>query len=117
MICKTKKIEKQLQEMELSENKDIQDTLWMVKLIDSISVRTGHGEITLTSILRKNNPASLHYYWRGIDFRLKDKSVVFYLAIVSLGKVFEYLNPKFRMNVHAELFRKQQQHVHIEKRN
>lgn len=106
--------------MKKSKDKDVQDLVWMLELIDNISVRTGHGEITITSLMRIDNPNSLHYFkykGRAADFRLRDKKVVFYLAMVFLGKMFELLNPKFRFQPHPELFRKGPQHIHIEKRS
>lgn len=115
-----KKLKQQFRKMKKSKDKDVQDLVWMLELIDNISVRTGHGEITVTSLMRLDNPDSLHYFeykGRAADFRVRDKKVVFYLAMVFLGKVFELLNPKFRIQPHPELFGKGEQHIHIEIRS
>ncbi len=87
------------------------------QVLETISKLTGHGELTVTSYVRRTNKKSFHYWARALDFRIKDELTIFYLGMIMVGKAFEFFNPRFRMQPHPELFRKSGQHIHIEIRN
>ena len=82
--------------------------------IDKISKLTGHGPITITSYIRNDNIHSCHYWGRALDIRVKDKPRTWYWAMVEFGKAMALLNPQFRMNPHSEIYRRNNQHIHIE---
>lgn len=87
------------------------------EMLDKVSRVTGHEEITITSYVRNDNIRSLHYYGRALDIRVFDKPESWYHAMADVGAAMALLNPRFRMNPHPELFRKEQQHIHIEIRD
>lgn len=88
-----------------------------LELIERISKMTGHGELTITSYLRNkegDNKRSFHFWARGVDFRIKDKSTAFYLGVAFLGQAFAFFDSRFRIQVHPEHFRENNQHIHLE---
>ena len=89
----------------------------LVEMIDRLSKDSGHGEITITSYIRKNNKKSLHYYGRAVDIRVRDKPVEWYIALCSIGVALAALNPKWRINPHYELYSEPEKHVHLEVRS
>jgi len=90
-------------------------------LIDKISVLTGHGEITITDMLRSGDRwiHSLHHrnYGQAVDIRVRDKTMWWFAAMAKIGDFINDLNPKFRMNPHWELLKTENRHIHIEIRN
>ena len=120
MRFKTKKIERDFRNHEdlTPRQRQIRE---YADLIDRVSVLAGHGEITITDFLRSGDRHihSLHHrnYGQAVDIRVRDESVQWYYAVVSLCRSLELLNPLFRVNPHFTDYRRDQQHIHIEVRN
>jgi hypothetical protein len=88
-----------------------------VKIIDDITTMTRHGDITITSYIRKDNPHSLHFYGRAVDVRVKDKSLAWYMAMEHAVHLFHLLNPRFRIQIHLNQYNTIHKHIHIEIRD
>ena len=118
LLFKNKKIKNDYNNQDKRNKDNIILRKWLY-IINYISILTGHGPITITDYFREGEKwkVSLHfkkYGGRAGDVRVRDKSTIWYLAMFQIGIAFNLLNKKFRMNVHPELFRKKQQHIHIE---
>ena len=88
-----------------------------VDMLEKLTVMIGLPELVITSYVRLGNKKSLHYYGRALDIRVKDHSATWYWGMVLIGMAIGFINPKFRMNPHTELYGKLHQHIHIEIRD
>ena len=83
-------------------------------VIDALSKATGHGEITITCFIRAQDFDSYHSKAQADDFRLRDKSKEFYEAMILFKPVLSRLDPQVQLVPHLELWRKDDQHIHVE---
>lgn len=86
-----------------------------IRVLDEISVLLGFGEITITDLLRKPNPAkpSYHAVWQGGDIRSKDKPLAWKVFMVSFGYLLSATNWRFQIYPHFESWGKANEHLHI----
>ena len=85
-------------------------------IIDDICQLCGWGEIVITDYLR-NSPSSLHHVGLGADIRVKDKPTIMYLTLYTICKAIEATDKRLRANFHWDIFKKQNQHIHVEIRH
>ena len=83
-------------------------------LLDQISQISGHGEITITSYIRKKKKSSYHYKAQAVDFRTKDKRAGWCLAMIHIGQQLQFLDHTIQLDPHLELRNKPNEHFHLE---
>ena len=83
-------------------------------VIDALSQATGHGEITITCFIRALDFDSYHSKAQAGDIRVKDKSKMWYAAMILFRDVLRRLDWQVQLVPHLELYGKAHQHIHVE---
>jgi len=86
----------------------------VIKVLDAITLATGHSEIIVTSYLRPDNQNSYHSLGQAADIRINDHSICWRLAMCKIGEALKALNAQIQMVPHYELWNKENEHFHVE---
>lgn len=120
MLFKTKKIGRDWDSYKSPYQKRNEKLKMFVGILEDISELVGCGELLVTDYLRygERNIHSLHHelYGCACDIRVRDKSNTWMAMMSMVGVALAIVDYKIRMNPHWELFRTNDQHLHLEVR-